>query len=190
MKIPTWLEAVLAVGLVLAGIAWFRAHDALRDALAQKDILQHERADLQGQIDSVGKAEQKANAALEVERKKPATIQKVTEYLPSPLPKGSQLAVQTAPDGKQEVVLKGDVQKNLDYVQGEELKCKECDNSLQARNAQFADLEKQLQLSDQNAKNWQKAAQRGSGFWQRAKEWGIRAGFAAGGFEAGRLMHK
>lgn len=187
MKLPTWLEAVLAVGLCFALVSFWKSHEALRDALAQKDVLQHERNDLQAQIDSAGKAEQKANAALEIERKKPATVQTVTKYLPIPLP--GKVEVQEVA-GTPMLTVSGDPQANLNAIQDMELKCKECDNSLAARNEQNADLAKQLALSDQNAKNWQKAAQHGSGFWARAKEWGIRAGFAAGGYEAGKLMHK
>jgi hypothetical protein len=185
MKLPTWLEAVLAIALIVAAVSWYRAHDALRDALAQKDVLVHERADLQAQIDAAGKAELKANNALETERKKPATVQTVMKFIPMP---GPIQYVPATPLEPAHIEITGDPQQNLDALQNFGIGCQECRNSLDARNTQYADLQKQLQLSDQNAKNWEKAARKGSGFWFRAREWGIRAGFAAGGYAAGRVM--
>jgi hypothetical protein len=187
MKLPTWLEIVLAVCVAIAAVSWFRSHEALRDALAQKDVLIHERADLQKQITDAGAAEQKANTALEAERAKPATVQTVTKLLPYPVP--GHVDIQPV-NGTPTLTISGDPQANLQAIQDNEIKCLECRNSLEARNAQFADLQKQLELSDKNAKNWQAAAQKDTGFWARAKEWGIRIGFAAGGYGAGRLLTK
>ena len=184
MKIPTWLEAALAIGLLLAGWSWFRAHDALRDALAQKDVLTHEKADLQSRIDASGKAEQKANQALDDLRRKPATVQTVTKLIPIPGP----VEIREVPGKAPEVVIGGDAQKTLDALQNFGIDCEKCKNSLLARDSQYADLQKQLQLSDQNGKNWEKAAHKGTGFWARTKEWGIRAGFAFGGYAAGKTM--
>lgn len=186
-KLPTWLEAVLGICLVLALWSWLSAHNALRDALAQKDVLMHEKADLQGRIEAAGKAEQAANQALEAERSRPATVQTVTKFLPAPLPNGSEIGIQTSPEGKPQLVVTGDPQANLNAIQDMEIKCLECTNSLAARNAQFADLQKQLTLSEQNAKNWEKSAGRKTGFWAHAKDWGIRLAFAGGGYAAGRL---
>lgn len=188
MKLPTWLEAILAVGLLLMGYAWLKSHEALRDALAQQDVLKLQSKQLQDKIDAAGKAEQAANAALEAERNKPATIQTVARYLPAPLPQGSELTVQPDAKGTDQLVLTGDVQKNLQAIQGMEISCQECNNSLTARNSQLSDLQKQLDLSQQDAANWKKAAGKGSGFWTRAKEWGIRIGFAGGGYLAGRAV--
>lgn len=182
-KLPTWLEAVLGICLVLALWSWLSAHNALRDALAQKDVLMHEKADLQGRIEAAGKAEQAANQALEAERRKPATIQTVTKYIPLPGP----IQIQQEQGKPPELVISGDAQKNLDALQNFGIECQECKNSLAARNSQFADLQKQLAISEQNAKNWEKAAHKGTGFWARSKEWGIRLAFAGGGYAAGRL---
>lgn len=187
MKLPTWLEAVLAIGLLVALVAFWNSHNALRDALAQKDVLQHEIGDLQGRITAAGKAEQAANQALEAERKKPATIQTVTKFLPAPLPQGSQIGIQTSPEGKPQLVVTGDPQANLQAIQDMEIKCLECKTSLATRELQYADLQKQLELSEQNAKNWQKAAGKGTGFWERTKQWGIRIAFAGGGYALGKL---
>jgi hypothetical protein len=193
MKIPTWLEIVLSVGLAIAAVSWFRSHEALRDALAQKDMIQHQTSDLQAQINAAGQSEKKALADLEDARNKPATVQTVTKYLPAPLPSGS--AIEAVPQDASnfkvssgDLVLHGDPQTNLNWVQGMELSCQECKTSLEARETQYADLQKQFALSEQNAKNWQKAAGANSGFWNRAKEWGIRTGFAAGGYAAGKVM--
>jgi len=182
LKLPTWLEAVLVVALVVALFSFWRSHEALRDALAQQDVLKHEKADLQERIESAGKAEKAANALLEAERKKPATVNTVTKFIPLPGP----VEIRTDPGKPSELVIGGDPQKNLDALQNFGIECQECKNSLAARNSQFADLQKQLTLSEQNAENWKKAANKGSGFWARSKEWGIRVGFAAGGYAVAR----
>lgn len=186
MKVPTWLEAVLGVALILAGWSWFRSHEALRDALAQQDVLKQEKQDLQGRIEAAGKAEKAANQALEAERRKPATVETVTHYLPVTLP--GKIEIVHDATGSPVLAVSGDVQANLNAIQDMEIKCLECQNSLKARTDQYSDLQKQLAISEQNAENWKKAAGKGQGFWARTKEWGIRAGFAAGGYAAGRVM--
>lgn len=177
---------VVAIGLAVVGfISWIRSHDALRDALAQKDVLQHEIGDYQAKIDAAGKAEKDALSSLEAERKKPATVATVTKWLPLPLP--GKVDIQPV-NGMPTLTVSGDPQANLQAIQDMEIKCAECDASLKTRNAQYSDLQKQLELSKQNAANWEKAAGHKTGFWAKAQEWGIRIGFAGGGFLAGKVM--
>ncbi len=175
---------LIALG-VIGARSWFLAHEALRDALAQKDVLQHEIGDLQKSIEAAGKAEQKAISDLETERRKPATVETVTKWLPYPLP--GKIDVQPV-NGTPTLTLSGDPDANLQAIQDMEIKCLECQTSLKTRDTQYADLRKQLTLAEQNAKNWEKAAGKGTGFWAKAREWGIRGGFALGGYAAGRAM--
>lgn len=185
MKLPTWLEVILGVAVLLAGWSWLRAHEALRDALAQKDVLVEQMHDLQGRINAAGLAEQKANQQLEAARNKPATVQTVTQYIPLP----GQIKIQQDPGQPPQLVVVGDSQQNLNALQAFGIECQQCKNSLAARNQQYADLQKQLALSEQNAKNWEKAAGHKTGFWAHTKEWGIRLAFAGGGYIAGRKGH-
>jgi len=176
---------VLAVALAVLGfVSWLKSHDALRDALAQKDVLMQQKADLQERIDAAGKAELKAIADLETERKKPATVETVTKWLPYPIP--GKIDVQPV-NGVPTLTVSGDPAANLQAIQDMEIKCLECQTRLKSRDEQYSDLQKQLALSEQNAKNWERAAGHKTGFWAKAKDWGIRIGFAAGGYAAGRL---
>jgi hypothetical protein len=133
--------------------------------------------------DSIKQIEQQRQdfiAQLEAERKKPATVQTVTKFLPSPLAIGSEIKVEQLPDSPvPQLVVTGDAEKNLQAIQDMEIKHLECDKNLDACG-------KERDQWKLNSANWESAAKGGSKMHRFLKTLKI-VGCAGGGAALGSL---
>lgn len=116
------LVAMLAIAVV-AGVAWFRAHEAWKDKERQVAVEETLQGAFKQQIKQIQADHQQAIDQLEAITSKPATIQSVTKLLPVQLP--GQIQIQQV-DGKPTLTVSGDPQKNLDKIQEAEASCAKC----------------------------------------------------------------
>jgi len=124
---------------------------------------------------------------LEQARNKPATVQTVTKYLPAPLPAGSEVKIEQLPDSPApQLVLTGDVQKNLDAIQGMEIRHLQCDKSLETCKSNGVIAAKKLSEMTGDRDNWRDTAKGGSKLHRFVKVVKV-AGCAGAGAAVGSL---
>lgn len=154
---------LLGLALLLCGV-WI-AKQEIAQARAEERSKAHE--DNQKVLDE----QKKQNDAqlkveldqLEAARKKPATIQTITKFLPAPLSVGSEVKIENLPDSPvPQLVVTGDAQKNLQAIQGMEIAHLECDRNLDTcrKNAVIADNKFKEMTADRD--NWEQTAKGGS----------------------------
>lgn len=190
----------LAIALLVAGFCWLRAHDAWRDASAFKrgeDNAIHQAqatgAAAQQHSDQVGKQEKQDVTAIEKKAARPASTEDTRKLIQMLVPH-TQVEVLPAPGGNGEELLAiANTQENRDALQQDKAQCDICAVSLAARNQQFQDAQTELKAKaieikglTQERDKFKSAADKGSGFWARAKEWGVRIGIAGLSYEAGK----
>jgi hypothetical protein len=188
----------LAIAVLVIAFSWLKAHDAWRDAAAFKrgeDNAIHQAqavgAAAQQHSDQVGKQEKHDVAAIEKQAAKPASTADIRSLVQSLIPHTQVETIQEP--GGVELLAIPNTQENRDALQQDKAQCDICTVSLAARNKQFEDAQTQLKAKDLEIKGltterdkYQSAADKGSGFWARAKEWGVRIGIAGLSYEAGR----
>ncbi len=176
-----YLPVVVALLLIaaLGFVSWFRAHEALHEAALDAKTKEADIRLQQQKIDTAQANEKKANDALDLEKKKPATVETVVRYLPAPLPQGSGIAIGKDAQGKDAVIVSGDTKANLDYIQTQEIECQKCKNSLAARTTELEGTQSQLKSMTQERDDFKKLAK--PSFLTKTKEAATLGGCAAGG---------
>jgi hypothetical protein len=199
LTVHHFLYPILAIALGVAGFSWLKAHDAWRDAQSfqrgKDDQIKASQAvavAAEKHSDVVAKQETKDVAAIQQQAAKPLSEKDVVDLINAVLPQ-AHASEGVTPEGKPAVVLPDapEARKELqDYKAG----CDICTVRLKARDEQFTDRQTQLKAKDDELTatrlerdKWKVAAGK-HGFWGNVKEWGIRIGFAAGGYAAGRIM--
>jgi hypothetical protein len=184
------LYSLLILAVLGVGLCWLRAHDAYRDAVADNKLLKVYMGQKDAEISAAHNAEKKALADFEGARNKPATVQTITKYLPSPLPAGSAISIVPTSQGNA-LQLSGDATTNLKYLQNMELDCQECKASLLARTAEFNALQDKFKAKEKEASDWQSAAKTGHGFWDNLKHDVLVGGISFGiGYGLRTVTHK
>ncbi len=167
------LYPILALCLLACGV-WI-AKQEIAQARAEERSKAHEDS-----IKQIEQQRQEFISQLEAERKKPATVQTVTKFLPSPLAVGSEIKVEQLPDSPvPQLVVTGDAQKNLQAIQSMEIDHQECKQNLDA-------CVKEKEQFKENAKNWESAAKGGSKMHRFMKALKV-VGCAGGGAAIGSL---
>lgn len=132
----------------------------------------------QDAIKEIEQIRQQKDAELEEARKKPATIQTVTKYLPMPLPPKAEIKLEQLPDSPTpQLVLTGDAQENLKAIQNMEIAHLKCDNDLEACGKE----RDQWKLNSQNWENTAKGGSKTKRFIKVLKCAGVAGGGAAVG---------
>src|SRR5690242_5551402 len=120
----TILYPLLAALLLAAGV-WIAKQEIAQARAEERDKAHQET------IQQIEQARKDFDAQLEEARKKPATVETVTKYLPLPLPPKSEIKVETLPDAPlPQLVLTGDAQENLNAIRDMEVAHLKCDNDL------------------------------------------------------------
>lgn len=194
-----FLYPILAIALIVAGVSWLKAHDAWKDAAAfqrgkdeQVKASQAVATAAEKHSDLVAKQETKDVAAIQKQAEKPLSEKDVMDLINAMLPDAHASAGVTS-EGKPAVVLP-DAPEARKEIQDYKAGCDICAVRLKARDEQFQDQQTQLKAKDDELTatrlerdRWKVAAGK-HGFWGNVKEWGIRIGFAAGGYAAGKVM--
>lgn len=132
-------------------------HDS---AAADKKIAGYEQ-----DIKAINAKAKAANDALELEKKKPATVKTVQTYVPIP----GQFVLVDSPGQPQYIEITGDPQQNLDALQNFGVDSRECKNSLLACNAALDKKQKELDVMTGSRDEWRNAAN-GGNKWARTKK--------------------
>jgi len=168
-----FLYPLLALCLLACGV-WI-AKQEIAQARAEERSKAHEDS-----IKQIEQQRQEFISQLEAERKKPATVQTVTKFLPSPLAVGSEIKVEQLPDSPvPQLVVTGDAQKNLQAIQSMEIDHLECKKNLDA-------CTKERDQWKLNSENWEQAAKGGSKTHRLLKVLKV-VGCAGGGAAVGSL---
>jgi hypothetical protein len=186
-----YLGYSLAVAaLAIAFYLWHKSELAVARA--------EERAAAQQQIaknaqDTIAKIEQdrkQAIADLEAERKKPATVQTVTKFLPAPLPPGSEVKIEQLPDApKPQLVVTGDAQANLQTIQNMEIAHLECDKNLRSCRDTVTQKDNVIAALSKERDTWKETAKGGSKTHRLVKALKV-IGCAGGGAALGSVIGK
>lgn len=183
--------ALLCCGVYIARqeISQARAEERSKASAERQQALDQQKKQNDADLKS-------ALSVLEAARSKPATVQAVTKYTSTPMPQGSQLEIFTpgadcanCVDSKPFLQLKGDPQKNLQWIQGMELDHAECDKKLDncQKNSVIADGKLKDMTADRD--NWKNTAKGGSK-WHRALKIAKCGAVAGGGAGLGALLGK
>jgi hypothetical protein len=168
--IPTGL---LAAVLVFAGYGWLQEHDGRVKAETQTGQQQQQIEGLKVQQAGIQQLLDIRLAAIQRERDKPATASELVSDtaaflpgLPEPLEVRSIPVDAAAPDGPatQAVVIP---QVDFKAIRDAQLSCEEDTARLTACQANQADAERQLSLTEAQRDEWKTAAKGGS-MWHRA----------------------
>jgi hypothetical protein len=192
----------LAIALLVAAFCWLKAHDAWRDAASFKrgeDNAIHQAqaagAAAQQHSDQVEKQEKHDVAAIEKKAAAPASTDDTRKLVQMLVPH-AQVETIEQPGGA-ELLAISNTQENRDALQHDKAQCDICSVSLTARNKQFEDAQTRIKAKQDEIAGltlerdkYKSAADKGSGFWARAKEWGVRIGIAGLGWGAGRITKK
>lgn len=192
---------LVLAALLLVGFCWLRAHDAWRDAQSfqhgkdeQIRASQAQGAQAEKHSEAVATQEKHDVAKIEKQAAQPLSEKDVVDLINAMLP-NAHAQEGVTPEGKPAVVLPDapEARKEFqDYKAG----CDICSVRLKARDEQFQDQQAQMKAKDDELTatrlerdKWEAAAGK-HGFFGNLKQWGLRIGFAAGGYEIGRLAHK
>jgi hypothetical protein len=199
LTVHHFLYPILAIVLIVAGVSWLKAHDAWRDAASfqrgkddQIKMAQAAGTAAEKHSDVVAKQETKDVAAIQKQAAKPLSQSDVIDLINAVLP-NAHASEGVTPEGKPAVVLPDAPEARVE-IQAYKAGCDICAVRLKARDEQFTDQQTQLKAKDDELTatrlerdKWKVAAGH-HGFWGNVKEWGIRIGFAAGGYAAGKVM--
>lgn len=192
-----FLYPVLAIGLVVGGVSFWRASSAYHDAIGyqrgkDEQIKAYQQTANQAaqHSEQVGKQEKRDVQRIQQQAQKPLTNEQVKELVKGLLPKADVQTVQS-PQGP--LIAVQDTPEIREEIQQQKAQCDICNVSLSSRNLQYQDALTQIDAKQQEIAalrlerdKWKVAAGH-HGFWGNLKEWGIRGGIAFGSFEAGRL---
>jgi hypothetical protein len=148
-------------------------------AAADKKIAGKEQEIKQIQADRDAK-----NAALEAEKKKPATVKTVQTYVKIP---GQFILVQQ-PGQPEHIEITGDVQQNLDALQDDGIDAQECKNSLLACNASLDKKQKEFDVMQHDRDEWKNTANGGTKWAKTKKE--LKCAAIGGAAAAGGAFYK
>jgi hypothetical protein len=171
----TWQLKAIVAAVVIAVLAgafwmWLEAHDA---QLTSK----FERAQLIRERDEAKARESDALAQIDDLKKKVRDPEVIVREIPQYVPFHVESTPSQVIDGAMappQIVIKGaELPKLWDYVQN----CRACEVKLAARDADVANLQKQIAVVEKSKKNT---------FWNKAKWLGIGIGVGAAGYAASR----
>jgi hypothetical protein len=132
-------HVLIAAGiLVVVWMLGWRGINAYKDRQKEKDttIQEIKQQAAQEKIAAIETLRQQQLADLMALAARPATVQTITDprLLQGQIPTGSSVAVEKGADGKDQVVIKGDAQGNLNFIRDYEAKCGTCEIDLTAAN--------------------------------------------------------